>query len=264
MMFLRIFKHLLPPGPRLAHYCRQETTPVFRRLNGDRVRRTRLIDDVWLDIFPETTRDVEAWESQFGLRDAGLTEQERRDRLAAAWQALGGQDPRYIQDTLQANGFNVYLHEWWDFIFPLDAVYCGDIEAEAGEVGAECTAATPTPRDPSSVLAPDNITPVSGKGYPLVNIITEISPKLLALCGEAEAESGEPRATCYNHVAFNFGNKQYNITTDPDTWPYYLYIGGETFGDLAQIPESRRTEFETLCLKICPNQQWIGALVEYV
>jgi hypothetical protein len=65
-------------------------------------------------------------------------------------------------------------------------------------------------------------------------------------------------------VAFNFGNKQYNITTDPDTWPYYLYIGGETFGDLAQIPESRRTEFETLCLKICPNQQWIGALVEYV
>lgn len=265
MIFLRIFKHLLPNARAWRITVDKKLRQFFEGLTELGFDVRVFLDDVWLDIFPETTRDINAWENQFGLRDTGLTEQERRDRLDASWKALGGQDPRYIQDTLQANGFNVFIHEWWvPALFPLAAFYCGDVAAEAGESGVECTSATPTVRDPNDVLAPDNITPVAGKGYPLVNLITEIELNLIALCGEPAAESGEEPISCYNNSGFTFSIRKYETTSDPDTWPYYLYIGGFSFGSLAQVSDSRRNEFETLCLKICPNQQWLGVLVEYI
>jgi hypothetical protein len=265
MMFLRIFKHLLPNARAWRITVDKKLRQFFEGLSGTGEDVKAFLDGVWLDIFPETTREISAWEKQFGLRDAGLTEQERRDRLDATWKALGGQDPRYIQDTLQANGFDIYVHEWWaPGVFPLNAFYCGDVAAESGEAGVECTAVTASARNPNDVLAPDNITPVIGRGYPLVNLITELEPNLLALCGEAAAESGEPPISCYNYVDFNFGIRKYETTSDPATWPYYLYLGGVNFGDIAQVPAARRVEFETLCLKICPNQQWLGILVEYI
>ena len=72
------------------------------------------IDSIWDDISPSTTRQLTEWENQFGLPNTVTDEQERRDRLDARWKALGGQSPRYIQDTLQAAGFDVYIHEWWE------------------------------------------------------------------------------------------------------------------------------------------------------
>lgn len=265
MTFLRIFKHLLPRARAWRITIDKQLRQFFEGLSATGSDVKEFLDGVWFDIFPETTRDIAGWESQFGLRGAGLTEQERRDRLDATWKALGGQSPRYIQDTLRDNGFDVYVHEWWSpGVFPLDAFYCGDVAAESGETGVECTAVVYEARNPNDVLAPDNITPVPGRGYPLVNLITELEPDLFALCGEAGAESGEALISCYNYVNFNFGQRKYETTSDPDTWPYYLYIGGVNFGDIAQVPESRRLEFETLCLKICPNQQWLGILTEYV
>lgn len=262
MTFLRIFRHLLPRARAWRITLDKQLRQFFEGLaaTGDDVKQ--FLDQVWLDIFPDTTRELSDWETQFGLRAGQLTEQERRDRLAGAWKALGGQSPRYIQDTLQAAGFDVYVHEWWDpAALPVYAFYCGDAAAEAGEAGVECTAVIPEARDPLAVLAPDNITAVPGYGYPLVNKITEIEPNLIALAGEAVAEAGEPLASCYNYVDFIFGVKRYETPTDGH---YVLYIGGETFGDLAQVPADRRDEFENLCLKICPAQQWLGILAEYV
>jgi uncharacterized protein YmfQ (DUF2313 family) len=263
--FLRIFKHLLPRARAWRITVDKQLRRLLEGLSGVGADVKDFTDAVWLDLFPQTTRSLEAWEEQFGQEGAGLTEQQRRDNVDAAWKALGGQSPRYIQDTLRDNGFDVYVHEWWTpNAFPLNAFYCGDAAAQSGETGVECTGAVYPARDPNDVLAPDNIVPVAGKGYPLVNLITDLSPNFLALCGEAAAECGEPSMLCYNYVNFNFSRKKYETTADPDTWPYYLYIGGAAFGDLADVPENRRTEFETLCLKICPNQQWLGILVEYI
>jgi hypothetical protein len=228
-------------------------------------------DEVWLDIFPQTTREIDSWEQQFALSNSSLSEQARRDRLAATWKALGGQDPRYIQDTLRGAGFDVYVHEWWvpgtepapgvkQCVTPRDPrlvlrreftgvallVECGEALAQCGEALAQ---------------AGESLTP---RGYPLVNKVFTTVPDIIPLCGEALAEAGEPEALCGNYVQFREVLREYIVPNDPDKWPYFLYIGAETYGQLAQIEPSRRDEFERLCLKICPAQQWLGILVEYV
>lgn len=271
MIFLRIFKHLLPNARAWRITVDKKLRQFFDGLSGLGSDIKTFFDEIWLDIFPETTRELDAWEQQFALRDTGITEQGRRDRLAATWQALGGQNPKYIQDTLRANGFDVYVHEWWvpgtepgvgvkqcvtprnpllvlrrEFTGIALLVECGEALAQCGEPLAQ---------------AGESLTP---RGYPLVNKVLETIPDILPLCGEAIAEAGESEALCGNYFEFREVPRNYIVPTDPAKWPYFLYIGAETFGQLAQVDPKRRDEFEALCLKICPSQQWLGILVEYV
>ncbi len=271
MMFLRIFKHLLPRARAWRITVDKQLREFFEGLSGTGSDVKAFFDLIWLDIFPETTRDIDAWEKEFGLSDPGLTEQERRDRLDATWKALGGQDPRYIQDTLRANGFDVFVHEWWEpgtepapgvkqcvtprnpllvlrreFATVQFFVECGETLAQCGEPSAE---------------AGNGPEPM---GYPLVNKVFETEPDLLTLCGEPLAACGEVDAECGNFATFTESLREYIIPLDTAKWPYFLYIGGQTFGQLAQVDPKRRDEFETLCLKICPTQQWLGIIVEYV
>jgi hypothetical protein len=125
-------------------------------------------------------------------------------------------------------------------------VECGEALAQCGEAFAEA----------GNSLLPS--------GYPLVNKILRTVPDVLPLCGEVVASSGDPLALCGNYVAFRTEQQEYIVPRDPATWPYFLYIGGENFGDIAQVDPKRKDEFERLCLKICPAQQWLGILVEYV
>ena len=214
---------------------------------------------MWLDIFPSTTRELDRWEAQWGLPNTLTVEQERRDRLDATWKALGGQDPRYIEDTLRAAGFDVYVHEWWadmvptarnpftylnDGAQPLQYLAnCGAQAANCGHLEANC-GATNQPR-----------------GYPLVNkIVIALIGNITA--GMQLANCGAQEANCNTEIT-SYQPKRYLLPSDTTKWPYFLYIGGQTFPDIATVPSSRRNEFETLCLKICPTQQWLGILVEY-
>lgn len=228
-------------------------------------------DGVWNEIHPDTTTQLDAWENQFGLSNTVTDTQERRDRLNAVWQALGGQSPKYIQDTLQAAGFNVYVHEWWT----------------PGSEPALDIIASATPRDPFLYLN-DQVTPLrylsldgaadmqdgdsaamdgstfQPSGYPLVNKIYVYDPDYVTdgytrmMDGAAEAMDGGIIA---NGETYNL--KQYAIPSDTDTHSYILYIGGQTFPNHAIVPFARKNEFETLCLKICPTQQWLGMLIDY-
>lgn len=271
MTFLRVFKHLLPNARAWRITVDKKLRQFFEGLSGVGSDVKTFFDGVWLDIFPETTRELDAWEQQFGLRDTGITEQERRDRLDATWKALGGQDPRYIQDTLQANGFDVYVHEWWEpgtepapgvkqCVTPRNPLmwlrreFTGvTLLVECGEPGALCG-------EPFAQSG-NSLNPL---GYPLVNKVFETVPDLLTLCGEPLAQCGGLEASCGNYFQFKEVLRNYIVPNDPAKWPYFLYIGGETFGTLAQVDPKRRDEFEALCLKICPAQQWLGILVEYV
>jgi len=103
-LFFRVIEHLLPSARawRLsAEKCLKKFFEGFTGLGDD---SKLFIDQVWEDIDPQLTRQLDLWDRQFGLPSSGLTEQERRDRLEARWKAKGGQDPRYIQDTLQTAG----------------------------------------------------------------------------------------------------------------------------------------------------------------
>lgn len=269
-MFLRIFRHLLPNARAWRLVVDKKLRSFFEGLGGSGGAARAFFDGVYLDLFPQGTRELSAWEEQFALPDTGLNEQDRRDRLAATWRAVGGQDPRYIQDTLRGRGFDVYVHEWWQpgtepalggqgCAVPRNPllvlvrgsedrsllVECGQVEAECGEDFA---------------LAGNSTTP---RGYALVNKVVATIRNTLPLCGEETAVCGEETAACGQYSGFRQQNKEYFVPLESERWPYFLYIGGPEFGDVASIPDSRRDEFEELCLKICPNQQWLGILVEY-
>ena len=261
---INIFKHLLPRARAWRITVTKTLKQFFEGLAVALIDDTKTnIDNIWTDINPETTTKLNEWESQFGLSKTLLLESDRRSRLAATWQALGGQDVSYIQSTLRNNGFDVYIHEWWDPITtPTPGVkscavsrnprtylrdsYTGTtILLECGEPLAECGEYT------------------SPRGYPLVNKITKTEADLSVLCGEPLAECGEPDAEC--GMFFNYRDflQNYNVPNDPALWPYFLYIGGETFGELAIVEPSRRNEFEALCLKIAPCHIWLGMLINY-
>jgi len=242
MLFLRIFKHLLPRARAWRITTVKRLREFFQGLSvplGDDVKQ--FADDVHNDLFPQTTRELDEWEKQFGLPDSLTDEQERRDRLAGAWVAQGGQSPRYIQDTLQNAGFDVFVHEWWEL----------PIVAPPGPQIA---------RNPLYLL---------GAGVPY-QTMQDGAPT--AQDGGAFAQDGGQIARD-GYALVNKPAPTPPIPLDPTKFPYFLYIAGENFVDnpsgiptvdFATVPATRENEFETLLLKICPAQQWIGVLVDFV
>lgn len=271
MDFLRFYQHLLPDGRAWRITIDKRLRQLFDGLTVIPEGVKESADSVWNDLFPDATDKLDAWELQFGIPGNLTNEADRRARLAATWRALiGGQSPRYIQDTLRDHGFDVYVHEWWEPSTPPTPgspgnptprnplmwirresvgvallVECGEVLAQCGEASAE---------------AGNGLSPT---GYPLVNKIPHSVPSLLILCGEAIAECGEAVAECGNFTTFVVELKVYIVPNDPTKWPYFLYIGGEIFGTLARVDPKRKDEFEELCLRICPLQQWLAILVEY-
>lgn len=263
-LFFRLYQHLLPTGRAWRIVVDKYLRRFFQGLTDPLgVAFKEFMDAIFLDLFAQETRQLEEWEDQFALTQTpGNTEQQRRDRLAAAWLGGGNLSPKSIQDTLRAAGFDVYVHEAWFFdpnkqirdpnqyladgTNPLIYVaecdepiaLCGQLEAECGEtVGAPL-------------------------GYPLVNKITET---LIAGvdCGEDLAQCGENDALCGNIFGVAFVTRQYELPTDPSKYPFFWYVAGENFPDFATVEQSRRDEFETLVLKIGPTHLWAGILVNY-
>lgn len=239
-LFLRVFKHLLPNGKAWRITAEKPLRSFFEGLTGVAADARTFTDRVWLDIRPHDTRELQQWADQFALNNP------TREQLAGAWQALGGQSPAYFQAALRAAGFNVYIHEWWE-------------PGSAPAVGQHLRV---TPRNPLLVLR-----------------ASSDERALTVECGEPEAQCGEAWAQCGNSrnpAGYPLVNKapksepgpvsliDYSVPADANYWPYFLYIGGPTFGTIAKVPQARKVEFEALALKLAPAHLWIGVLVEYV
>ena len=233
MSFFRLIQHLLPNSKSWRLTASKTLQKFFHGLAaalGNPVKQH--IDHVWLDIFPRHTERLEEWENQWGLLNTSvLTEQERRDRLTGIWRALGGQSPKYIQDSLHDAGFDVYVHEYWDS--KLDEI-----------------------RNPSNYLN-NGVTP-----YQYITVCKLEDPTVCrsipysAACGEIKGHMGQ--------LLINLPTKKaYDITKIVTNWEYIFYIGGKNFGDIAEVSIGRRDEFETLCLKLRPMQHFIGLIVRY-
>lgn len=237
MNWLSTFKHLLPSGAAWRLTIEKKFRAFFDGLSGAPDDAKGYIDSVFDDIDPYKTTSLNTWESQFGLPNALLNDTQRRDRLAATWRFIGGQTPAYIQATLQAAGFPVYVHDWW-------------------ETGTN----PPVARDPFDYLNDGTFaTYTSVDGAAGMN-----DGAAGAQDGKAAAPSGYPLVnSLLEYVGGEFQRVQYIMPTDPATFPFYLYLGGATFGDQAVIPSSRKSEFEELALKICPTQLWIGVIVRF-
>jgi hypothetical protein len=230
-LYLRQLQHLLPTGIAWRTTIVAKTLRKLMEAFAAVFQSAReFIDLVHADRFPTTTRDLASWEYQFGLV-ASATDEDRRLSLAGAWAAQGGQSPRYLQDTVQAAGFDVYIHEWW----------------EPPNVDPR------TPRDPRTYTT-----------QPLIGTTQ---------CGESLAQCGESLAQCNRFLANEPGYlvnlnladvAPPPVPADPATWRYFIYWGGETFPDTADVPADRRAEFERLILKLSPANNWLVTLVNYV
>jgi hypothetical protein len=297
MFGLDTFKHLLPKARAWSLTKDKALRRFFEGLAGEPLAARKSLDNIFDDHYPAYTRELAAYEQQFALPASSLTDPQRRDRLAAAWKALGGQSPRYIQDILQAAGFDVYVHEWFE---PKKSYFamCGEAAAESGEALISCGAYylepdgggsvnndfAPVARDPfnyiddgttglpflmfdggsdaqdGDTVSQDGATSTP-PGYLLVNKLVEPFQSIIG-DGSAGMSDGEAEAQDGGLIRA-YVPKSYVIPADPTKYPYFLYIGGATFPDQAVVPNSRRDEFEYLCLKICPTEQWQGILVNY-
>lgn len=196
-------------------------------------------DNVFLDAFSGSTRHLSAWENQFGHITIGQTEAARRLDLAASWAATGGQDPSYIRNQLHTAGFDVYIHAWhesgpnpWVARNPLDY-------AEQPLIGVyQCE------EDPGYEEPPQQWEAFDGPGAPHCTAFLANDPRYL-VNDDLTTRAPPP------------------IPTDPSRWPFFIYVGGETFPEYAAVEGSRRAEFERLLLKLMPTQQWIVVLVDY-
>ncbi len=275
MDFLRLYQHLLPDGRAWRTTVDKRLRQFFAGLADAPADIKDSADSVWLDLLPDSTDKLNEWELQFGLPGNVTDEAARRARLAATWRSLfGGQSPRYIQDTLQAAGFDVYVHEWWEPSTPPTPGTPGNptarnpllwLRRSQVQTKFQVTCGNPaaTCGNPAAT-AGSTLTP---RGYPLVNKVFTTRPRFTVTCGNPAATCGNPSAnpsaTAGQYNDFTDIQKDYIVPSDPDRWPYFLYIGGEVFGQLATVDPRRKDEFEALCLKICPLQQWIGVLVKY-
>lgn len=233
MSLFDTIKALLPNAAAWRIVTDKPLRRFFRGLSGAPDDAREFADEVLLDAFPDTTRQLTEWERQFGIRANGNTA-ERRQAVDVAWKASGGQSPRYIQDLLQAAGFDLYVHEWWssgpdpwvardprDYTTqPITGVFqCFD-----GPGAPEC---------------------FDGPGAPYCNAFLANDPGYLV---NLDLTKRAPPP----------------VPADSSKWPYFLYIGAETFPNRAEVPDWRRSELEALVLKLKPAQQWVVMLVDYV
>ena len=266
-----IFKHLLPTGRALSITISKPLRWLFRGLTTIPETFKPCADQLFTDLDPQLTSRLAQWEAQFGMTTAGASEQVRRDRLSAVWtQLYGGQSPHYIQTTLQAAGFDVYVHPWWeDAARPLGGSVNGDDTPVArspfyrlwsGEYTRQYVGTGHTDLACGGDRAFSN-SQNDPPGYSLVNKvkITDQTPvgcgNSLFFCGGDSAAAGAE--------TLSFADKIYQIPNDIESFPFFAYIGGATYPEMASVPLNRKDEFEALCLRICPQHLWLGMLITY-
>jgi len=257
-LFFKQFQHLLPSALAWRITVQKKLRSLFEGLTGTPSDARDYVDDVFEDAFPATTRTTSGalaeWQKQFGIQPSG-DEAAQRLQLDAEWKAQGGQSPRYLQDTVQAAGFNIWIHEWWDPNgTPFEQVQCGQAEAQCGRATTRCSLG----RIRRKVRNP--------------HLYAKQPTIGTTQCGQPSALCGRSLARCSDFLANDPGylvNKDLTprapprIPTDPKYWNYFLYWGGETFPEPAVIPANRRAELERLLLKLDPAQQWLVLIAQY-
>ncbi len=265
-LFFRIYQHLVPRSTAWQLTFGKTLQHFFEGLTGFPADARQALDLVWLDCFPNTTRHVPLWLTQFGI-EPGADDAADRLQIDTAWKAQGGQSPHYLETILQGAGFPLYVHEWWTPALPFVQVCCGDALAQCGEPLALCVSRTIE----RFVRDPRDYTDQPLIGSQQCSALTD-QPECSGLSDQPQCDAflvNEPGYLVNIDLSRDapppipddsFGNPDDFI---PTTWPYVFYIGGPNFPDRVSIPASRRTELERLVLKLRPQHLWVAMLVDY-
>lgn len=285
MGFLDLFKNLLPKALAWNIVPKKALRTFFESL-------VVLPDDfknfadktIYLDFYSDTTTLIPTWNKEYGLNAGLLTEQEQRDRIKTLRSVDRGQAALTLQNYLQAYGFDVYVYDSYDSGNPIytgsDVGYTGRPEILTKNKWliknpfdylrptflptSSYTTMTGNPTmytgRPEAITGAINESPY----YPLVNKIPIRVPKYSIYTGGPASFTGRPEAITGEYEKTINTYKDYIIPNDPDVFPYFVYIAGNQFPTPAEVLFSRKDEFENLCLKICPTQDWLGIIVDYV
>jgi hypothetical protein len=256
--WLKIFKFLLPKANAFLIFIQKKLTQFLEGLTNVPDDFKKYINHIFLDIFPQSTRQLDLWKNQFGLIFFPPGENEQRETIDGEWKAQGGQGPDYIQQVLRDAGFEVYVHENNPPVDPdifLNAIpimvcggfnaYAGRVDAFAGKTGGELLV-----------------------NSPIYTNRTEIE----SVAGNVNMSCGNVLAVCRYFKRMILTEKIYTITDDPDYWSYFFFIGGLATRDVdhklltienALIPSERENEFKRLILKLKPGQSWVGLIITY-
>ena len=234
--YFKIFKYLFPRSNSFILFVQKKLTQFIEGLTALPDDFRTYIDNIYFDLFPDTTRAIELWENEFGIVPDTTDLATRRQNVDNRWKLKGGQGPDYIENTLVNAGFPVQVHE------------------------------NIPPVDPSTLISNNDL---------LVNgpIVIFIGPEYLIVAGGQNSFAGNNKAfSGYFEDITDPVLKEYEIPTDPDTWPYFWFIGGNatrnvsnelTNIDRVVIPLEDINEFITLILKIKPVHTWVGLAIDF-
>lgn len=184
---------------------------------------------IFQDLKPDTTQEIDKWRSQFGLFDS-QDQEFLRAGISGAWRSAGGQGIDYFQQVINAAGFNITVHSSID---PITGLY----------------------RNPLDYFAQDQAI-----GLYFCNDADQ------ALCGDPRVLCSDLQKSIQDYIVdLDFRQRvQPPIINDPDTFPFWIYVGGEVFGERALVSASRQLEFQSLILSLFPGNYWIGYFVDPV
>lgn len=229
--FFNVFRHLLPRGQAWKLTADKALRRFVLGLSQWPQEWRDYADLVYLDGFAATARDLDEWEAEFGVEEAA-TEDERRATIDAEWKRVGGMDPANFQDTLQAAGFDLYLHEWWESGPPYVARNPLNY-TELPIIGSVQASALPTQPQASALAT-----------QPQANRFLANEPGYWA---SLDLTQGAPPP----------------IPNDPSKWPYFIYVGREEFGERIHIQAAHRARVERLIESNKRATNWVTTFIDW-
>lgn len=216
--WVKVFDRLLPRSRVWSLILDRTLKKFFEGISALPKMVQEHIGSVLLEAFPQTTSYLSDWSLFFGS-PIDMT----ADELEAEWGAFGGQSPQYIQDKLDAAGFNLFVHEWW---VP-DSV-------------------PPVARNPFSPIDLINTS------YVLVNDLNEIEKDYTYQFGDGTQFVGDGSVSFGAYDGYFLRPKRYPCPNNPEEYPVYWYVCGPTWPNYATVQQSKFRTLIRLLYKLKP------------
>lgn len=227
-MGIKPFSRLAPSGHAWKNLPSSALKKVFGVFDTKLRAAASDLDVTAKDAFAESTTRLATWESELGLR-AASNDTVRRTALDQALRSTGGQSLQFLQDTLQAAGFNVWVHSSWASQNPF-VVRDPRAYADPPEYGTELCTDNVDWHQPQCTDTP--------------------------AWGQAQMNGIVGGTNYFDNITLQ-DTYLPPIPADPNAWPFFLYIGGQVFPQYAQIDMTRFDELRRLICKHRPLRHWI-------
>ena len=195
------------------------------------------VSEIFLDLIPSSTTKVTDWSQHFGYpRSVSVS------TLEMEWSDGGGQSPEAIQNKLQAAGFNVFVHEFWEpGVSPIS------VRNPIPYIDVQYTI------DATHFQSGENL---------LVNK-QQIALKNFAVqCDEEDIQCDDADVQCDEWNGLFLINRGYVVEDDADLYPYYWYVCAETWPDPALVADDDLDELERLIYKYKPLHTRVVLIVD--